>query len=169
MKYIIIALVAWILLIFISGLIYFLVSHNFYYPDFWIQAIIKCRGKEEGLNPNKMFSNTAFIDTAGASNIFGAYFGIMIDAMYLKGTASTATDTTYLKSIARAIVSVVCIAPFMITYVLISDFAAIMIIYLFKRTVPFFMAMLFLFSFVKLVHKKLGLLNLSGKEAFSLK
>ena len=164
MKYIIVALVAWILLIFISGLIYYLTDKNFDYPDFWIRAIIKCKGgKEEGLSPNKMFSNIAFIDTAGASNIFGAYFGIMLDAMYLKGTPSTATDTSFVKSLGRAIISVVCIAPFMLTYILIPDSAPIMIIYLFKRTTPFFMVMLALFSFVKLAHKKLGLININDK------
>jgi hypothetical protein len=114
-----------------------------------------------------MFSNIAFIDTAGASNIFGAYFGIMLDAMYLKGTSSTANDTPILKSILRALVSVTCIAPFMLLYVLISDWSSIMIIYLFKRTLPFFLVMLFLFSFVKLVHQKLNLLDTTARGALS--
>ena len=89
LKYIILALVAWTALIFISGLIYILTTRNNHYEPFWIKAILDCeKGIEEKLNPNKMFSNIAFIDTAGASNIFGAYFGIIIDAMYLGGTTS---------------------------------------------------------------------------------
>ena len=117
------------------------------------------------MNPNKMFSNIAFIDTAGASNIFGAYFGVMLDAMYLKGTPSTANDTTILKSLGRALVSIVCIAPFMIPYVFVPDTSPMMLVYMFKRTVPFFFVMLVLFSFVKIVHIKLHLLNESGKNS----
>ena len=160
-----IALVAWVALILISSAIYYFTTQKFSYPDFWIQAIIKCKGGEKGLNPNKMFSNIAFIDTAGASNIFGAYFGIMLDAMYLKGTPSTANDTTILKSLGRALVTAVCIAPLMLPYVLVPDTSPMMLVYMFKRTVPFFFVMLVLFSFVKIIHIKLGLYNVSGKNS----
>ena len=111
-----------------------------------------------------MFSNIAFIDTAGASNIFGAYFGIMLDAMYLKGTPSTANDTTILKSLGRALVTMVCIAPVMLPYVFVPDTSPMMLVYMFKRTVPFFFVMLVLFSFVKILHIKLSLLNVPGKN-----
>ena len=112
-----------------------------------------------------MFSNIAFIDTAGASNIFGAYFGIMLDAMYLKGTPSSANDTTILKSLGRALVTIVCIAPLMLPYVFVSDTSTMMVVYMFKRTVPFFLVMLVLFSFVKILHVKLRLINLSWKNS----
>lgn len=36
LKYIIAALILWLLLIVVSGLIYYLTSHNFDYPEFWI-------------------------------------------------------------------------------------------------------------------------------------
>lgn len=84
LKNIIIALAAWIILIIVSALIFYFTQHNFAYPEEWILALIRCyHGSEEKMLPNKMFSNIAFIDTGGASAIFGAYFGIMIDAMYL--------------------------------------------------------------------------------------
>ena len=160
LKYIFIALVAWIILIVASGLIYFFTSHHFDYPDFWIRAIIACKqGKEDSLSPNKMFSNIAFIDTAGASNIFGAYFGIILDAMYLKGTPSTINHTPLWKTLLRGLLSALLIAPLMLTYLLISDDAPMMLVYLFKRTVPFFTVMLSLFSFVKLAHLKLKLVS----------
>jgi len=128
-------------------------SNHFNYPDFWIKAIIDCKkGKQESLNPNKMFSNIAFIDTAGASNIFGAYFGIIIDAMYLGGTTSTVNETPLHLTLARGLVSLVCIAPAMIPYILISEWSSVMVQYVFKRTLPFFLTMLLLFSFVKLAH-----------------
>ena len=159
------ALVAWVGFILVSGAIFYFTSHKFSYPDFWIAAIVKCKGGEKGLNPNKMFSNIAFIDTAGASNIFGAYFGIMLDAMYLKGTPSSANDTTILKSLGRALVTIVCIAPLMLPYVFVPDTSPIMLVYMFKRTVPFFLVMLVLFSFVKIIHAKLGLLAATGQNS----
>ncbi len=73
----------------IAALIYYFTSHDFEYPKLWIEALIRCNGgSETGMLPNKMFSNIAFIDTGGASAIFGAYFGIMIDTMYLQGSPS---------------------------------------------------------------------------------
>lgn len=108
-----------------------------------------------------MFSNIAFIDTAGASNIFGAYLGIILDAMYLKGTPSNINKTTFVKTLGRAVISGLCISPLALPYLLVSDFAPMMIVYLFKRTVPFFAVMLILFSVVKVVHKKLKLVNVS--------
>jgi hypothetical protein len=109
--------------------------------------------------PNKMFSNIAFIDTGGASAIFGAYFGIMIDTMYLYGTPQNVNYTPFLKSILRAIVSALCISPVAPLYLFISDTSPMMIVYVFKRTVPFFLAMLSLFSWVKIVHRKFKLVN----------
>jgi hypothetical protein len=147
-------------LILACGLIYIFTTNNFTLPEFWIKAIIDCKkGKEDGLGPNKMFSNIAFIDTAGASNIFGAYFGIMIDSMYLKGTPCDINSTSFLKSLGRVLISILCISPLALPYFLVSDFAPIMIVYLFKRTVPFFTVMLILFSVAKLAHIKLGLVN----------
>jgi hypothetical protein len=161
LKYIILTLIAWTALIFVSGLIYILKSKDFSYPDFWIKAIIDCKANkgetDENLNPNKIFANIAFIDTAGASNIFGAYFGIIIDAMYLGGTSSNINDTRLWKTILRGLVSLGCIAPAMLPYIFVSDYASVTVQYVFKRTLPFFLVMLILFSFVKIVHQKLNL------------
>jgi hypothetical protein len=106
-----------------------------------------------------MFANRAFIDTAGVSAIFGAYFGIMLDSMYLKGTHQTVNNTSLLKSVLRLLVSVVLISPFALPMFLISNRSSMMIIYLFKTTVPFFFATLILFSIAKLVYRKFGLVH----------
>lgn len=144
----------------ISALVYYLTSHNFEYPDKWIKAIISCYNNDEKkLTPNKMFSNIAFIDTGGASAIFGAYFGIMIDTVYMKGTPYDINRTPFWKSLLRIIVTAACVSPALLPYILISDDKPIMIVYVFKRTVPFFFAMLLLFSAVKLAHIKLKLVN----------
>lgn len=154
----------WILLIVISALIYFFTSHNFDYPENWINAIIKCyKGDQTKLAPNKMFSNIAFIDTGGASAIFGAYFGIMIDAMYLQGTACEVNKTSLKATLGRAFMSLLCISPLILPIQLIKDSSPMMIVYVFKRTIPFFLAMLILFSWAKLVHRRLGLINANAK------
>jgi hypothetical protein len=154
----------WIGLIVIAALIYYFASRNFDYPVNWIREIIKCyKGDESKLVPNKMFSNIAFIDTGGASAIFGAYFGIMIDTMYLKGTLSEVNHTRFGKSLGRAFMSLLCISPLYLPMSLISDSSPMMIVYVFKRTIPFFLAMLILFSWVKLVHRRFGLINVCAK------
>lgn len=86
LQQVIIALVVWIVMMTISGLLFYFASINFSYPEEWIRHIIACNGGEEGLSPNKMFSNSAFISTGAISSLFGAYFGIMLDSMYLNGT-----------------------------------------------------------------------------------
>ena len=47
LKNIIIALVAWIILIVIAALIYYFTSHDFDYPQIWIEALIRCNGGSE--------------------------------------------------------------------------------------------------------------------------
>ena len=106
-----------------------------------------------------MFTNAAFISTGGISSIFGAYFGIMIDSMYLNGTPQTINDTPLLKGLARLAITVLTVAPFLLPNFLIDNSAGMMTLYLFKQTVPLFFAMLVAFSFVKLLHKKLHLVN----------
>lgn len=106
-----------------------------------------------------MFTNNAFISTGGASSLFGAYFGILLDSIYLKGTPSTVNNTSFWKGLLRLLVSLLILIPFFLPYVLISSKAQMMIVYLFKQTVPIFFVMLVLFSVVKLAHGKLRLTN----------
>ncbi len=145
-------------MIIISSLLYHFTS-QFEYPKEWIERIIKCNGGQEGLYPNKMFTNAAFISTGGISSLFGAYFGIMIDSMYLNGTPQTINKTPLLKGLGRLAITVLTVAPFLLPNFLIENSAGMMTLYLFKQTVPLFFAMLVAFSFVKLLHKKLHLVN----------
>ena len=84
--YIIAALSIWLALILLS-VINFLVASKFYeYDDHWIMNIINKCGGEDNLYPNDIMNNSSFIKTGLVSNIFGAYFGIVIDSMYFNGT-----------------------------------------------------------------------------------
>ena len=66
-----------------------------------------------------MFTNAAFISTGGISSLFGAYFGIMLDSMYLNGTPQTINDTTLLKGFGRLVVTLLVVAPFLLPNILI--------------------------------------------------
>ena len=147
----------WIVIISISGVLFYVTATSFTYPDAWIKKIIACNGGEEGLSPNGMFTNNAFISTGGASAIFGAYFGIMLDSIYLRGTAATVNSTPFWKGLARLAVSLLLVSPFLLPYALISSKSQMMVVYLFKQTVPLFFMMLTLFSVVKMAHAKLKL------------
>jgi hypothetical protein len=107
-----------------------------------------------------MFTNNAFIATGAAAAIFGAYFGILLDSIYLQGTSATVNNTPFWKGVLRIIISLFVVAPFFVPYMLISSQAQMMIVYLFKQTVPIFFVMLFLFAVAKVFHKKLRLVNL---------
>ena len=113
-----------------------------------------------------MFANSAFISSGGASAIFGAYFGIMLDSMYLKGTPSTINDTLFLKSCLRIVVTLLVVSPLLSPMMLIGKYSPMMILYIFKMTMPSFLAMLVLFSVVKLVHIKMKLVNYTGLGKF---
>jgi hypothetical protein len=133
--HIIFALLFWIAVIAISSIIYYQTAYHFTYPDSWIMKIIQCKGGvEDGLSPNKMFTNSAFISTGGASSIFGAYFGILLDSLYLNGSPHTinATDKPLLRGVARLLISLLCVCPFALPFLLISDSDPMMIVYLFK-------------------------------------
>ena len=60
------------------------------------------------------------------------------------------------------VISLLIVSPFLIPYFVINDYAPMMVIYLFKQTVPFFLVMLCLFSVVKLAHMKLRLVSLKA-------
>jgi hypothetical protein len=152
----------WILIITISGVLYYITATTFTYPDAWIKKIIACNGGEEGLSPNGMFTNNAFISTGGASAIFGAYFGILLDSIYLRGTAATVNNTRFWRGLLRLMISLLLVSPFILPYMLISSKSQMMIVYLFKQTVPMFFVMLTLFSVTKLAHSKLSLVNKGG-------
>ena len=91
------------------------------------------------------------------SGIFGAYFGMSIDSLYLNGTKPDVNDTPAWKSICRLLIICVLGIPFGALYYGLKSKVSIMILYLFKTTLPFFLATLFMFSYLKLLYIKLRL------------
>jgi len=122
--------------------------------------IDKCGG-ESSIQQNSIFLNNAFIKSGMTSGIFGAYFGIIIDSIYLGGTKSDINDTPIWKGVLRALVCGAVASPFLLLYFLVSNRMNAMAVYIVKSTLPFFFIMLLLFSIVKPLLMKLKLLNTS--------
>jgi len=84
------------------------------------------------LEPNTMFSKTAFIKTGSAAGIFGAYIGIQIDAKMLGGTKELDNQTSFLKSILRALSTAMIILPFSLPYFLLSNSSDMLMLFFFQ-------------------------------------
>ena len=159
--YVMVALSTQFCLMIFSIVNFLIASSYFTYPDKWITEIINKCGGETEMNTNNIMNNEAFIKTGLVSNIFGAYYGIIIDSMYFNGTPSSCNNTVLWKSLVRALVAVVCLGPLLLPYILIGSKHNMMILYLVKSTLPFFILMLCCFGLMKLLFMRLKLLNLN--------
>ena len=119
--------------------------------------ITKCGG-EQYLLPNNMMVNTAFIKLGLVNNVFGAYYGIMIDSMFFNGAKSDINKTTFWKTVGRIGVVAEVLGPISLPYFLIGAEHNMIVIYLFRTTLPLFLVNLFCFSLLKLVYRWLRLL-----------
>ena len=109
------------------------------------------------LHVNSMFHNSAFIRTGLWSGLFGAYFGINLDAAYYKGTSPNIHRTSLFVSIVRGVVLGLCVAPLYFDYYGFKSTSSLMVLYIFKTTVPAFLTGFFVFGFFKIVARMLHL------------
>ena len=121
--------------------------------------LAKCMPGHTDINSNKIFADAALIKTGLVSAIFGAYFGILLDSAFLGGSRESENDTGIVKGFLRITVGFTLLLPFILPYFLLSSKNDMMFLYFFKTTLPFFFLMLFLFSLMKLIYKRLGLLH----------
>ena len=156
--YVLFATVLYLAIVLFSILNFTWASMAFVAPQSWITALqTKCQAE---LIPNSIFVNSAFIKTGLVSSIFGAYFGIVIDSLYMCGTKTSFNDTGFCKGILRLIVGCLMAAPFVMPYLFMSPHFNTYTLYVFKTALPFFILMLLVFSVLKLVFIKLDLANL---------
>lgn len=73
---------------------------SFIYPEEWLNKMIsECnRGKPE-LQSHEILADAAFVKTGLVSAIFGAYFGTIIDSIYLGGTKKDINRTPVWKNL----------------------------------------------------------------------
>mmetsp|Transcript_35614 Transcript_35614/g.34648 ORF Transcript_35614/g.34648 Transcript_35614/m.34648 type:complete len:138 (+) Transcript_35614:862-1275(+) len=127
-------------------------------PDSWVQASIdKCGATAEEVQ-NEYFYNDCFVKTAISAAIFGAYFGLIIDSRFLRGTQEHSNDTSLWKTLARTgLVAILTIALGSIYFFINVDDMALE--YILKVSLPCFVVGISLFSWIKALLLKLDLIN----------
>jgi hypothetical protein len=128
-------------------------------PDAWLQMMFAKCGGEENVLPNESFHNTAFMKASMISGLFGAYFGIIIDSLYLGGTGSRINHTSFSKALVRTISSFILAGAFTLPYLTLSKKLNLLVLYAFKYGLPMFFATLFQFSYLKVILTKWNLVN----------
>lgn len=108
-----------------------------------------------------MFADSAVIKTGLVSSIFGAYFGILYDSYFLKGTPSTLNHTSLLKGILRMILGAAVLLPFTLPYFLLSDNIGVGGLYFLKTSLPFFCLNFVMFSYLKVIFQKINIVNIN--------
>ncbi len=107
-------------------------------------------------NEHKMFVVSAFVKMGLVSAPFGAYFGILYDAAYYGGTQITHSITLAL-AFKRFVILGIVIIPITFPFFYISSANHVWVLYLFKVSMPFFLATFAMFAFAKPIFKKFGL------------
>ena len=106
-------------------------------------------------NEHKMFVIPAFVKMGVVSAPFGAYFGILYDAAHYGGEVKNerSAKTTILKIITLAL----CIGPITMPFFYISSGNQVWIQYIFRVSIPFFLAPFSMFAFSKPIFSRFGL------------
>jgi len=94
------------------------------------------------------------------SSVFGAYIGIVLDALYFGGTKPIINHTSVLKGIGRLLMLGIVGGIILLPYFLVDFSENIFVLYMFKTTIPFFILSLVMFSLFKLMLGKMKLVNI---------
>ena len=109
-------------------------------------------------NEHKMFVVPAFVKMGVISAPFGAYFGILVDAVYFEGTRERINSESSLwLALLRFITISALVLPITIPFFYISSVNHVWFLYLFKISVPFFIPTFFMFAFATPIFQKFGI------------
>lgn len=108
-------------------------------------------------NEHKMFVVPAFVKMGVISAPFGAYFGILVDAVYFGGTRERINSGSLWLAFLRFITISVLVLPFTLPFFYISSTNHVWFLYLFKISVPFFLPPFVMFAFARPIFEKLGI------------
>ena len=103
-------------------------------------------------NEHKMFVVPAFVKMGLVSAPFGAYFGILYDAAYYGGTQFK-ENTPFIVAFKRFVILAFVIAPITLPFFYVSSVNHVWVLYLFKVSMPFFLATFVMFAFAKPIFK----------------
>ena len=93
------------------------------------------------------------------SGLLGAYFGIVVDSMYLNGTPADVNKTSTATSILRGIVITILSNIILLPYYLLTKDMNLLVLYIFRSTIPMFCVAFFLYSYLKVILIKFGLIR----------
>ena len=102
-------------------------------------------------NEHKMFVVPAFVKMGLVSAPFGAYFGILYDAAYYGGT-QLKEPTPLILAAKRFVFLGFVVIPLTIPFFYISSANHVWVLYLFKVSMPFFLATFVMFAFAKPIY-----------------
>lgn len=125
-------------------------------PQLWLDNMqAKC-----GLtfNEHKMFVVPAFIKMGILAAPFGAYFGMLYDTTCVGPTSERINSKSSLWLVLlRFFVIAVVVLPLTIPFFFISSANHVWVLYIFKNSMPFFIAPFVMFAFGKQIFEKLGI------------
>jgi len=108
-------------------------------------------------NEHKMFVVPAFIKMGVISAPFGAYFGILVDAVYFGGTRERVNKGSAWMAMMRFMTISAIVLPITIPFFYISSQNHVWVLYLFKVSAPFFVATFVMFAFARPIFERLGI------------
>ena len=106
---------------------------------------------------HKMIVVPAFVKMGVISAPFGAYFGILVDAVYFGGTREKVNRGSLWLAILRFLTISALVLPTTLPFFYISSTNHVWVLYLFKISMPFFLATFVMFAFARPLFEKLGI------------
>ncbi len=104
-----------------------------------------------------MFVVPAFVKMGVVSASFGAYFGILVDAVYFGGSRERINSGSLRLAFLRFLTISAIVFPITIPFFYISSTNHVWVLYLFKVSMPFFIATFVMFAFARPIFEKLGI------------
>ncbi len=104
-----------------------------------------------------MFVVPAFVKMGVLSAPFGAYFGILYDSARIGPTPQRINSSSLWLALLRFITISVIVLPVTIPFFYISSTNHVWVLYLFKVSMPFFIAPFVMFAFGKVIFERLGI------------
>lgn len=122
------------------------------------------------LRLNEMFFKKIYIETGSISAIVGAYYGIVIDVIFLGGTPQNINLTrSRCKLLARFVLTfIIWLCPLMLTAIIsksifrsANNYSGE---YLVRYAIPYFLCSMLLFSYSKSIMSRLGIVNIQKQD-----
>ena len=140
-------------------LLYFIALQTFQTPTQWMTQInIKC--PVSASLSELIFEDALYVQAGLLFYLLGAYYGLLIDARYFKGTHRQINKTSIRKSLIRLCLSLVVILPFFVFPIaFISESNSVFLVFFFKFGLPSFVVSTVLFGLSKKAYERFNLVQ----------